>query len=142
MNQMKRNKVKILLIVLLLIVIKSTTVKAVEELPKVYFEGNISDMLRKDDEREIKIKYESKETNFENNAKIKIQGTSSLGFEKKNYNITFYKDETYEEKKKVDVGQGWGAQNKYCLKANWIDKTHSRNIVSARIAAKIQYKYK
>lgn len=123
------------------IILKPTCVKAVDELPKVYFDGDISEMYTKEDERKIYIKYNSTDINFEHFAKIKIQGTSSLGFEKKNYTITFYEDDTYDEKQKIDVGKGWGAQNKYCLKANWIDKTHSRNIVSARIASKIQDKY-
>lgn len=43
------------------------------------------------------------------------------------------------EKMKVDVG--WGYQNKYCLKANWIDKTHARNIVTAQIISQVQEKY-
>ena len=131
----------LLIIVFLGIILKPTCVKAVTEIPKVYIEGNIDEMYTKEDEREISIKYNSKDINFEHFAKIKIQGTSSLGFEKKNYTITFYEDNTYDEKQKVDVGKGWGAQNKYGLKANWIDKTHSRNIVSARIVAKIQDKY-
>ncbi len=142
----KKNIKKILgkvifIAILFLLSFNANKSMATQEIPKVYFEGNISNMTEKTDERQIKIKFTSTEINFETNAKIKIQGTSSLGFEKKNYNITLYTDDTYQSKEKVDVGQGWGAQSKYCLKANWIDKTHSRNIVSARITAKIQKKY-
>lgn len=114
---------------------------AAEELPKVYLEGDMSNMTSKEDERNIKLKYSSSQLNFETYSTIKIQGASSVAYDKKNYNIKFYEDDTYDKKKKIDVGKGWGAQNKYCLKANWIDKTHSRNIVSARIAAKVQEKY-
>ena len=39
----------------------------------------------------------------------------------------------------VDVG--WGDQNKYCLKANWIDRTHARNVVTAKLASQVQEKY-
>ncbi len=131
----------IVLITFVFIILKSSLVLGATNIPKVYFEGNISEMLDKKDERKISIKYESEKINFETKAKIKIQGTSSIHFEKKNYTITLYKDDSYEKKEKIDVGKGWGAQNKYCLKANWIDKTHSRNIVSARIAAKAQEKY-
>lgn len=74
-------------------------------------------------------------------AKVKLQGTSSLNYPKKNYTITFYSDDTYTSKQKVDVNHGWGAQSKYCLKANWIDSTQARNIVSARLAAQMQDKY-
>ena len=74
-------------------------------------------------------------------AKIKLQGTSSLSYDKKNYTITFYTDDTYSKKLGVDVRHGWGDQSKYCLKANWIDSTQARNIVSARLASEMQAKY-
>lgn len=35
----------------------------------------------------------------------------------------------------------WGAHSKYCMKANWIDVTQARNIVSARLYAQAQEKY-
>jgi len=108
------------------------------DIPKVYFEGDISNMTSKKDVRQIKLKYVSEEVNFESNAEIKIQGTSSIKYDKKNYNITLYTDD-YEEKNKIDVG--YGSQSKYCLKANWIDKTHARNVVTARLASEINEKY-
>lgn len=110
-------------------------------IPKVYIEGDISNMTTKKDERKVLLKYKSDELNFENNTKIKVQGSSSLAYEKKNYTINFYEDDSFEKKSKIDMKKGWGKQSKYNLKANWIDKTHSRNIVSARIAGKIQEKY-
>lgn len=42
-----------------------------------------------------------------------------------NYTINF--DTAFE------AADGWGAQKKYCLKANWIDHSHSRNVVSAKL---------
>lgn len=42
-----------------------------------------------------------------------------------NYTIKF--DNAFEAK------EGWGAQQKYCLKANFIDPTHSRNICSCKL---------
>lgn len=111
------------------------------EIPKVYFEGNISNMESKSDKRNIKIKYKSEDKTFESYAEIKVQGTSSLLYEKKNYNITLYQDELHENKNKVVMNEAWGEQSKYCLKANWIDKTHARNIITARIAATIQDRY-
>ena len=144
MQKRKEILKKIIIFVLILfigIIIKQNKVFGVSELPKIYFEGNISNMTDKKDERKIKVKYTSSDVNFDCYAKLKIQGTSSIYYEKKNYNIEFYKDKDYEEELNVDVGKNWGEENKYCLKANWIDKTHSRNIISARIAAKIQKKY-
>ena len=110
-----------------------------QEIPRMYFTGNISGMNNKKDERIIDISYVSSNISFSGAAKIKVQGTSSLAYEKKNYTINLYKDSSVKKKLSVDVG--WGAQSKYCLKANWIDKTHARNIVTAGIAAKIQNKY-
>ena len=110
-----------------------------KSLPKLYFEGDISKMVNKSDIRNISVRYESDSVNFKGYAMLKIQGASSLVYNKKNYNITLYKDNQHLSKLKVDFG--WGGHSKYCLKANWIDKTHSRNIVTANIAAKVQKKY-
>ena len=111
-------------------------------LPRVDIEGDISNMQTKADVRKMKIKYSSDEVNFESYIEIKLQGSTSLSFEKKNYTIKLYKDSEYKEMNKVEVNKDWGKQSKYCLKANWVDDvTQARNIVSARIAAKVQAKY-
>ena len=44
---------------------------------------------------------------------------------KYNYTITF--DNAFE------ACDGWGEQKKYCLKANWNDPSHARNVVSAKL---------
>lgn len=103
------------------------------DIPKLYFWGNISHMYEKSDVRKINFQYTGQDQIFTGLALIKIQGTSSLGFEKKNYTVTFYHDEACARKLEVDMG--WGPQSKYCLKANWIDKTHARNVVTAKLAA-------
>ncbi len=56
---------------------------------------------------------------------VKWQGSSSLAYPKKNYTIKF--DGAFE------VQTGWGAQKKYCFKANWIDCTHARNVCLAKL---------
>lgn len=110
-----------------------------EGVPRVYLVGNIKDMTSKEDERKISINYVSSDVSFMKFAKIKIQGSSSIKYDKKNYTIKLYEDEEYSEKFKVDFG--WGKENKYVLKANWIDKTHSRNIVGSNIVALASKKY-
>ncbi len=110
-----------------------------KDIPKLYFTGDMSNMTDKKDVRDISFEYISKQQETTGAAKIKLQGTSSLSYDKKNYTINFYKDADYLEEMGVDVG--WGLQNEYCLKANWIDKTHSRNVVTAKIAGEIQKKY-
>ena len=58
-------------------------------IPKLYFEGEILDLKDKKTERTITVKYESNNKKFESYASIKLQGTSSLQYQKKNYNIKF-----------------------------------------------------
>lgn len=108
-------------------------------IPKVFFEGNIWGMSTKTDVRDIWIRYIDGVNMYDTYASIKVQGTSSLAYVKKNYTITLYEDEEHNKKNKIDFG--WGEQSKYCLKANWIDKTHARNIVTANLASDIQAKY-
>ena len=107
--------------------------------PKLYFTGDMTEMNTKEDVRKISFEYRSKEQVLTGAAKIKLQGTSSLQYEKKNYTINFYEDADCSQKMEIDVG--WGAQNKYCLKANWIDKTHARNVVTAKLVGEMQKKY-
>ena len=115
-----------------------------EYCPKLYFTGDMSKITdpaqtSKKIECDIGFEYRSRGQIVNGAAKIKIQGTSSTQYAKKNYTINFYEDSTYGSKKKINVG--WGDQSKYCLKANWIDKTHSRNVVTAKLGAQMQAKY-
>ncbi len=103
------------------------------------FTGDISNMTSKKDVRTIQVSFQHGWQKIDCYATVKPQGTSSLVYDKKNYTIEFYKDETLEEVQKIDFG--WGKQSTYCLKANWIDKTHARNVVTAKLAAEIQEKY-
>lgn len=108
-------------------------------IPKVTITGRIRTMEEKTDVREVTIEYDDGVTKFTSYATIKVQGAYSLRFEKKNFTIHFYEDDTYTKKQKIDLG--WGPENQYVLKANWVDKTHSRNLVGAKIASKIYAKY-
>lgn len=112
--------------------------------PKLYLSGDMSKITdptqtNKKIECNIDYEYRSSDDNFNGAAIIKIQGSSSTKYAKKNYTINFYEDSSYSSKMKIDVG--FGAQSKYCLKANWVDKTHSRNVVTAKLAAEMQAKY-
>lgn len=55
-----------------------------------------------------------------------------MKYPKKNFTIKLFEDEARSQKKKVGF-KNWGEQNKFCLKANWIDISHARNVVSARL---------
>lgn len=134
---------KILKLIVILIITLTFNIKNIkaEEIPKVFLTGNIENMKSKSDERKVILTYVSNDLTFKAYTKIKIQGNSSLKYDKKNYTIKLYENNKYNDKKNVDVGQNWGEQNKYYLKANWIDKTHSRNIVTSNIVSTIQKKY-
>lgn len=60
---------------------------------------------------------------------MKWQGSSSMAYPKKNFTITFDNEIMANEK--------WGMHKKYCLKANFIDCSHARNIVSAKLWGQI-----
>ena len=56
---------------------------------------------------------------------LKWQGASSINYDKKNFTITFDAAQT--------IVESWGTQKKYCLKANYVDFSHCRNIVAAKL---------
>lgn len=109
------------------------------KIPRIDLNGDISNMTDKKDERKIKLSYSSDDISFDKYITIKIQGSSSVRYKKKNYTIKLYNDEECSDKYRVDMG--WGEEYKYVLKANWIDKTHSRNILSARLVKDVYAKY-
>lgn len=74
----------------------------------------------------------SKKQNISGYCEIKCQGTSSMAYPKKNFTVKTYADAALESKLKFNF-RGWGSQQKFCYKANWIDITHARNVVSARL---------
>lgn len=99
------------------------------DIPKVFINGAIP--TTKDDVN-AELTYISKTSTFHAYITIKCQGTSSMKYPKKNFTIKLFEDEARSQKKKVEF-KNWGEQNKFCLKANWIDISHARNVVSARL---------
>ena len=102
---------------------------AAQDIPKVFINGTIP--TTKDDVN-AELTYISKTLTFHAYITIKCQGTSSMKYPKKNFTIKLFEDEARRVKKKIGF-KNWGEQNKFCLKANWIDISHSRNVVSARL---------
>lgn len=93
-------------------------------LPVLYLTGDTSAM-NKDDAVDLGYVY----GDMNGTLSLKWQGASSLVYPKKNYTAKF--DKSFE------AVEGWGAQKKYCLKANWIDFSHSRNLVCAKLWGQI-----
>ena len=122
----------------------------VYDLPVLYLEGDTTPILSSKD-NEVELSYRFGERS--GTCKLKGQGASSYNMAKAfvdkgkagkfNYTIKF--DNAFEAKEgtifepnpdRVHLWyeqQWWGEQKKYCLKANWIDHTHARNVVSAKI---------
>lgn len=100
------------------------------DLPRVFLEGEIPvDKV----EAPACLRYRSKTEAFDAYIKIKCQGSSSMNYPKKNFTIKLYDDENREAKRKKRF-RDWGQEShKYVLKANYIDHSHARNIVSARL---------
>ena len=99
------------------------------DIPRVYINGVIP--TTKDDVL-AELTYVSNTETFHSYITIKCQGTSSMSYPKKNFTIKLFEDADRSIKLKKDF-RGWGAQNKFCLKANYIDRTHARNIICARL---------
>ena len=102
-----------------------------DDIPKVFFDGDI-DGMTKNNSKILKILYKSKTQAISKYVKMKWQGSSSIAYPKKNFTITMYEDADCTIKYKHDFRQ-WGKQSKYCLKANYVDHSHARNVVGAKI---------
>lgn len=106
-----------------------STTETPKDIPCLYFDGILPTSK---DQGNYKGAYHFRGSIIDDGyATLKVQGNSSTAYNKKNFTITFYSDAACSSKKKIDFG--WGAQSKYVMKANWIDITHSRNVVSAQL---------
>ena len=101
------------------------------DMPKVFFYGTALPTSKTD--VNLTMDYISNTTKFSSFVKLKCQGSSSMNYAKKNFTVAMFSDEARATKLKKDF-KGWGAQSKFCLKANYVDTTHTRNISGARIA--------
>lgn len=111
-------------------------------IPRIDFTSDVWDTMKKDNPITVQSKLTFDNLVCNGYAELKWQGNSSLNYPKKNYTGKFYEDSAKSIKQKINVqlntdSRKWGNENKFVLKANYIDKTHARNIVSARIAGKM-----
>lgn len=105
------------------------------KLPKLKLTGDISGMS-KTNAKTLSFEYfaaDAASANYSGYATVKWQGSSSLAYEKKNYTVKLFSDANCTTAQNIEFVTGWGAHNKYCLKANFIDHTHVRNIVAAKL---------
>lgn len=100
------------------------------DIPRVFLEGQIPE--DKEDVEAV-LHYVSRTVRFDAYVKIKCQGSASMNYPKKNFTVKLYSDEGRERKLKKGF-RDWGQEShKYVLKADYIDHSHARNIVSARL---------
>lgn len=102
----------------------ATTDYSAYGLPMLYLTGDTTGMT-KDSAVTLDYAY----GDLSGTCTCKWQGSSSIAYPKKNYTIKF--DEAFE------AVEGWGAEKKYCFKANYIDHTHARNLVSAKLWGRV-----
>lgn len=105
---------------------------AVYGLPVLHLTGDVSPIAESKDN---KVTLDYVYGDLSGTCTLKGQGSSSYVLAqtlikagkagKFNYTINF--DKAFE------AAGGWGEQSKYCLKANWIDHSHARNVVSAKL---------
>ena len=107
------------------------------KLPVLYLTGDTSEM-NKEVRSNLQYTYVDSMNNEQRTGwcDAKWQGDSSIGYPKKNYTFRFYHDSSYGRKDKTGFF-GMAEESKWVAKANYIDHSHARNIVSARLWADI-----
>ena len=126
---------------------RDATPTMLQELPTLYLNGDITGMTKSD---AVTLDYSL--FGQSGTCSCKWQGSSSQRYVKKNYTIKFdtgfdawNKWATFQNTLRANNGNSssvvttsrWGSQTKYCCKANWIDPSHARNIVCARLWGQI-----
>lgn len=101
------------------------------DIPNVYLYGTLP-TSKAQGELNIVLRYVSLTKEFTKYATAKVQGDSSANYAKKNFTIKLYDDESRTTKSKQTF-LDWKSSNKFVMKANWIDHSHARNIVTARL---------
>lgn len=116
---------------------------AIQQLPVLSLTGDTTAMSK---DNAVTLNYTLFDASGE--CTCKWQGSSSQRYAKKNYTIKFdtgldgwNKWATFINSRNASTGNisrvptesRWGEQKKFCTKANWVDPSHARNIVCARL---------
>lgn len=102
-------------------------------LPVLKLYGDVSEM-NKDNAVLLRAVYTDGVRSFECIAKTKWQGSTSIDYPKKNYNIKFIDG---KDNKVKMIFKDWYATNKYHMKANYYDYSMVRNVVGVQLGRKI-----
>lgn len=111
----------------------TNTGTATAALPILYLVGDTTEMTK---ETRVDLRYtyvdSAKKEQRTGWCDCKWQGETSTAKPKKNYTIRFYNDPDHAKKDKIEYG-GLTKASKWVTKANYVDQSHARNIVSARL---------
>ena len=102
------------------------------DIPVVSIEGDLYS-TKEEGKSNITITYISDTESFTDFATAKVQGDSSQYYPKKNYTINLFTDSARKTKSERLFRDWDKGRSKFVLKANWIDHSHARNIVNARL---------
>lgn len=105
------------------------------DLPMVFISGTLP-TSKADGELSVEIEYRSKTKDFNTYGTLKVQGDSSTSYPKKNFTVKLFSDSRHTIKNKMTF-RDWDKRNKFVMKANWIDHSHARNVVNARLWSQI-----
>ena len=82
------------------------------------------------------LEYVSKISRFHAYTCIKLQGSFSSLYQKKNFTVNLYSDENRSVKLNKEF-KNWGSHNNFVLKADYTDILHARNVVGAKLWSKV-----
>lgn len=88
---------------------------------------------KSDGDVNVMLTYRSTTDSFVSYATVKVQGDSSTMYPKKNFTVKLFSNAARSAKYKKQFRDWDKPRNKFVLKANWIDHSHARNVVNARI---------
>ena len=117
--------------------IKNASPKIIEpldnDIPMIFITGAIPDSKTY---VTGELEYVSKSSRFHAYTCIKLQGSFSLLYPKKNFTINLYSDESRSNILNKEF-KNWGSHNNFVLKADYIDILHARNVVGAKLWSKV-----
>ncbi|WP_172638346.1 CotH kinase family protein [Lactiplantibacillus plantarum] len=111
---------------------KSNTTSDYKQLPEVYLNGSTTGMSGTNYVT-MQFKFEDNGREIDGYASTKLQGDSSLAFDKKAYRIKTFEDRSLTQAMKFKPCPLWYAGNKYNLKAYYTDPILCRDVVNANI---------
>ena len=117
--------------------VKDASPKIVEpandDIPMIFIPGTIPDSKTY---VSGELEYVSKSSRFHAYTYIKLQGSVSLLYPKKNFTINLYSDESRSNVLNKEF-KNWGIHNNFVLKADYTDILHARNVVGAKLWSKV-----